>query len=53
MLHQDKQNHGVVLPHGKMTITNHGFPMDEDSWNALAAQASIRIFPVTPGNSKP
>jgi hypothetical protein len=32
---------GVVLPHSKMTITNCGFPMDEDSWNALAAQASI------------
>jgi hypothetical protein len=32
---------GMVLPHGKMTITDCGFPMDEDSWNALAAQASI------------
>jgi hypothetical protein len=32
---------GIVLPCGKMTITDHGFPTDEDSWNALAAQANI------------
>jgi hypothetical protein len=32
---------GILLPHSKMTITNCGFPMDEGSWNALAAQASI------------
>jgi hypothetical protein len=32
---------GVVPPCGKMTITDRGFPMDEDSWYALAAQAKI------------
>jgi hypothetical protein len=32
---------GVVPPHSRMTITDCGFPMDKDSWNALAAQASI------------
>jgi hypothetical protein len=32
---------GIVLPHGRMAITDHGFPTDKDSWNTLAAQASI------------